>query len=1452
MRKNLIFALLWCLWMSPLATMAQEDDGATASESTTKTYTLGSNAGASLVGSGEVYLTYTKKDGQFLLTDKASGDNTINPEEYSGIRVDCTNPNNVKVKIDYTETGNTQYLEVNEGSNTYEFKNDCGNIKQITIYANEEQDADENGNIASVTVNEVYLQKRSSEETITLPENPSNSWGYNVSSEDNEGNTSFSLTFSQAWGQYAFIDEGEIDINEYSGFRICTGTDFENVQLKVVYTDLKEDGSNIETNPQLESSGETSCTFATDCGNVLYVAVQSTSSWTGDDSPLTISAAYLTKAPSEEEAVYPGTETYNCTPTYASDVTAVKFNSQWNAVYLMDGEDYATFKQGEGKTVYYTITFAEPIPSTLYYELDYLDDDSQFKSLNGGEIAKGSTSYTFSISDDVVNQSVDGIKIEANAENTDVYPFIVKFASVYSTEDYAEATFNLGTLGTASFNSTYDPTTRTITYSGQYGGCGWWFGGHDLSVYQGVEVAFKTETTDYIQLVVEYLNENGTKTDTLSVSANTTGWGNMTDGRTLYVDFNGDFAKNVLQIYIQNGTTEDAQIKVVGARLLEKAVEGEPYTYEMNLAGYALTNWADEDGDSGTIEVDDETGTAHLSFTKDEFGGLGWKNWSEAVTNVGKWNLAQFDHVEITYEVEGGEWSEDEYLELFVQLNKYSDEGGELVDITAKNASEESGKFSLPVSSGTFTDADGNDVEGGEIDWTGCGQLVILASKADMEVTVTSIKFIRDKRDVDTEDHTYDLSTEDAVMPKVGYSGVELHVKGDGTTNHHTITFPLNSSGTYNIYLEDVTIDTSSDGSGLISGLTIPRGVTVNLITLGDSTIATSSNTELEKKTSIIKGSTYGIRAGLGSYLQFIMDRGATLNIGATDEDDENPSGYGLYFLGNSLTSDNFTTLGNDMAIGQLNITGKWCGIYIGEETSECDIKCINMTVIATGDSGVDVPDDMPTYYTGRTKYEAPHDGIDMDAYLESDDTEHYVCGIYIKAKYTVFDLSGGNFVITAAGEKTYGTFSLIENGYSFWFMYGTYVITATECVIHHTTDANRWCGYVGFQGETTLISLNGPFCSHFEYWDGGYSEWYCDSSEGTSYIHSNQNVTFIIDDNYSTINRYTFNDEQEFGTVVYVNRNLYAGWNTLCLPYCYDLSRSDDEYESSNDPDLFQPMYQECAYHKEARDIISKYGDFGSATQTTDDEGNNVIEFTSYSTLPDDSEEAESGDIFLVPDRAYLVYVPEDTEGLDSEGAIKVKFTSKYDDNWQGHGAAGKNGDNLVHLRKVSNTQGEHDTGETYAAEYGLELSTQPLVTVFCPEPMTTSSATEDSLYKIGGSFTQTISEEGDTVNVAENWFNRPTETGITIADYRALIDASDYSISSASLNIKAIDGNADDNSTTGIQLVENVAVTSPGDVYVYSVNGQLVKIVPAGGNVVTGLAKGVYIVDGKKVAVK
>ncbi|MCD8289338.1 MAG: hypothetical protein LUC26_05435 [Prevotella sp.] len=1402
------------------------------------------------VTSGETSLSFSAQWGQFSLCNKSEIDIT----EYSGFKVTCSNPNNVQLKVSFT-AGDDSYPQFDEdGVCSYTFPTDRGNVTLIAVQAKEDE--------ASVTITSAYLVKASETEEMSNAEN-SNSYWYTTEPVVTTGAATY--TFSAQYGQYALSDKEEIDLSEYTGVKVnCS--DVNDVQLKVVYSD-----NSTEKYVTL-NDGETTYTFETDLGNVTLVALQAKGS---DGGSITLNSAYLIKAASEsseETMIYKGVSASNpqCTANYPENsVSAVTFSALWGSAYLMEDDNtYATFTYGDGKTVYYTISFAEPTSQKLWVEMDYLDDSNNFTNSNiGFEIAANSTTYSFTISDEVlgtVAKSIDGIKIEANDQDTSIYPFTVYIASITSTESEIDALLSVNNLGSASFNATYNGSTRTITYSDTYGGCGWWFGDQDLSAYAGVEVAFKTATTDYIQLVVQYLNENSrnsSKTDTITASSATTGWGKMTDGKTLYVPFN-DYAARVMQIYVQNGKTADAQIKIVGARLIEKAVEGQAYTYEMNLSGYALANWqksttSDEsdsattssnEGGSGTIEVDDEAGTATLTFAED-FGGLGWKNWSEAIANVGKWNLAQFDRVEISYTADDSEWDTNEqYFELFTQLNDY--ESGDLKSIIAKNSSSSTGVITLPITdTGTYTDADDVTVEGDNIDWTGCGQLVILASKADMAITVTGIKFIRDAYTVDSSGGTYNLSTGDVSLPKVGSSSANIYVYGDGSTEGHTIKFQLNSSGTYNIYLEDATINTTN--TALTSGIAIPRGVTVNLYVAGDSLAqlgeSTNTYTPTEYK-SYIKGSTYGIRSGLGSTLKINLDKNTTLYVGTVSESDDSPSKYGLYFLGTEFQTENSNPDSTIFPWGtSLYVTGVWCGIYLGEDlTAETNLKGTNMYVTATGDSSSSVGDDMPTW-TDPDHSEA---GPVTD---DSGNVIHYVCAIYSKCNNKQIDISDGSFVISATGTDTYGIYSSVSQsggGNAIYVGWCYLEVTATKCVLHRVDDGYYNQALIQSE-EAPTISLNGPFCAHYSYtqnWDQSASDygtnyyWYCDGTSWGSSVFASIQTNVLLDDYHAATSGYPYTTSSfQPIEIEYVNRKLYTGWNTISLPFDYNLNPND-----TVDVDDYSDPYTSTK-EVEARQIISYYATFDNITPTKDDDGVVTYTFTPTSTKPTDGNES-STDLKLSHDVAYLVYVDPATYGKTSSTG-----TEGDDGNDEPAEADADVDDNDASDEVETTIQADEDgaievmfTMQNYPTLYGQEngddaSTADELKVVFTP--MTLYSTEED-----GGDKYKLIRRTDNSTYGFTNYFNLPA-THVTLPGYRAYLESE--SAGGAEVKLSAIfsDDTEDDMSTTGITEVADVDKDPVVDVY--GVDGKLIRI--AKESVATsGLTKGVYIVGGKKVAVK
>ena len=97
----------------------------------------------------------------------------------------------------------------------------------------------------------------------------------------------------------------------------------------------------------------------------------------------------------------------------------------------------------------------------------------------------------------------------------------------------------------------YDPVTHHMSYTGEWAGCGWWFGDDsikpaaDFSEYDQLVVAVDNIVGDSVKL---YLNVRYTSTNDIS-----SGTAPIVDGRaTMRVDLNPDNKSHVLEIYVMS------------------------------------------------------------------------------------------------------------------------------------------------------------------------------------------------------------------------------------------------------------------------------------------------------------------------------------------------------------------------------------------------------------------------------------------------------------------------------------------------------------------------------------------------------------------------------------------------------------------------------------------------------------------------------------------------------------------------------------------------------------------------------------------------------------------------------------------------------------------------------------------------------------------------------------
>ncbi|MCD8305961.1 MAG: hypothetical protein LUC49_04800 [Prevotella sp.] len=1316
------------------------------------------------------------------------------------------------------------------------------------------------------------------------------------------------VTFSSNYAQLELTDiiptSGALDVSEYTGCRIVC-SEVNNVQLKVEYEDMT-DISNTGNEYVSLSTGTNNLTFLTGHGKVTMLALQDNGSGGTTPSSCVIEEAYLIKAAEEggeatEEpmAYYTVDSTYSYTygGSYVAYSPKITYNQQYGENYIVnaDGTPF-TFTSSDEDTYSFTITLAEAADIDLMLESRYIDENNeeQHLSYDFPSISAGSTSCTFTVdASSVTDHDIAYIKIKSNTADVDGedshYPAVVKFASIVATvtgDDIRgdfDTSFTLPknvctsdhTIGGANFttdsstSNTYVADDRTITFGSSYAGYGWWLGGYndesndnartnveDYSGYQGIEVAFKTTATsdELIQLVVEYFrDEDCTEGDIVTSAAYTLGTGdgeNFGTGQTLYIDFSQTYASHMYQIYIQNGNSSGTKIQLLGARLIPKSNDDEEYSYKMNLAGYATSNW-NSGSDVITInelDGDDFLGTADLTFTSgysDATIGLGWHDWGN--TGDGAFNLAQFDEVRITYkvtpaddastnddEVEGETENKITVQALFNNTN-YGDEEGTNVNIVQKDSNED-GIITLTIAAGSFTDDSGTEVD--EFDWTHVGQFVIQASAA-CTVKITSIEFYRGVRTAPAV-QTIDVSTSsDNII--ISRTGGTIYVKGDGSSTGYTFSFPLNATGTYDIYIADGTkIDTSKGESNLNAGITIPRGVTVNLYFDGESSVS---------------GSTYGIYANYGSTLHIYTYAEQSSSSGQATETTSKTTDltingdYGIWFYGSSLKIDGVTeewkTNYNIYSYttqnrGQITINSKYCGIYFGPETTGTVIEGCNVSIYISG-SADDLENATDNYVDGVS-------GIYND------------CASGSQINFQAMDLT-----IWAPEDGTYGCFSNVTNGNGIWFGAGTYVIKATKCVLHHP-DGTQYSGgfsYLQNGGDDSPVTLQliGPFCIHREpqTW-GGYNIWSCDGSTFSytgngdddddltvngGYTILPSGVTYQADDQYDYDSAYT--TVYSVTEMEYYNRNLYKGWNTLSLPCDYDLSATSTEEDAS---------YEGV----EARKVISKVATFTSLMSaedyeaqngsTTDGDTNNAKRLTTVNDL-DDEENVDDGDDStedtpdytfyltftyvdtdanptLTAGTPYLVYVEDPTAGSTSQTSAEdgeEGNATSYADEWKV----------LAHFTSMSKNLNHmyDDKGDGLKTVYHAE-------TLKADGEISGDSNEEDTYYY---KFFNPASRGED----GEAYFNRPREGKTAkVGGFRAYLDASELGNTSAqSLSIIF-----DDGTTTSIEELDGGVNAENSRVRVYSVDGKLIKVAGAG-EATKGLARGVYVVDGKKVVV-
>lgn len=154
-----------------------------------------------------------------------------------------------------------------------------------------------------------------------------------------------------------------------------------------------------------------------------------------------------------------------------------------------------------------------------------------------------------------------------------------------------------GALG-AGWDSSYDDATKTITYTADWSGRGWWLTDADYSAYDAVTVEFEA-TDSRLQVVIEYNNDIASTT--VGVDAG---------GTVIYAALSAEGKASVKQIYLQKATAGTVVLK---AAYLEG--DAPAPNYNLSLANLGSGWDSSYDAASKTITY---TGA---------WGGRGW--WLE-------------------------------------------------------------------------------------------------------------------------------------------------------------------------------------------------------------------------------------------------------------------------------------------------------------------------------------------------------------------------------------------------------------------------------------------------------------------------------------------------------------------------------------------------------------------------------------------------------------------------------------------------------------------------------------------------------------------------------------------------------------------------------------------------------------------------------------------------------
>jgi hypothetical protein len=162
----------------------------------------------------------------------------------------------------------------------------------------------------------------------------------------------------------------------------------------------------------------------------------------------------------------------------------------------------------------------------------------------------------------------------------------------------------LDSFGTSGWNSSYDATTKTITYDSSWTGRGWWLDGADYSDYGSIVI--ECEPLDaYAQIVIEYAEGENSSA---GASAGET---------KIECDFDKDLKSSVKQIYLQSSAK--GTIVLTAAYLVEA---GDPTAEKVLFEGEEqLEYWPGHIVDKSKIIA---AGAGSKLKIETSFEGDGW------------------------------------------------------------------------------------------------------------------------------------------------------------------------------------------------------------------------------------------------------------------------------------------------------------------------------------------------------------------------------------------------------------------------------------------------------------------------------------------------------------------------------------------------------------------------------------------------------------------------------------------------------------------------------------------------------------------------------------------------------------------------------------------------------------------------------------------------------------